>query len=452
MPGEPWTPDELELLKQLCESEPNARSVAARFPQRSIPAVRSKMEYLGMRTRGLKSSTNISIDPTDRPDPTNAEIARLESRVRAMEDEADHLRKKLRTAQRDAALFESLADVAARHITPLPAVKPLRIKEQAGETLVDGVLLLSDEHADQVIRAPTVWGLEEFDFDIFRCRFHRYIATAAEYLTVHLPKHRFERLWVFSLGDKLHGDIHGAAAHNHFPSALKAAIALAEVEAQGIQELARHVPVHWVGVSGNHARRSVRKDFRGAHDNFDYLATAMVAMLLKNDIASGRVTVTAPDSWTAYVDVRGHLWALNHGDDVVGYAGIPFYGFSRRNNRVQALVARKKQRVRYFAYGHFHTALEMQEADAESLHAGNWSLTDDYAIGKLAVGSEPVQQLYAVDEKRGIVLKVPIYVRDDSAEDAYRAGEWQPAFGRASVMDTIQPSVEADLPIVRAAS
>jgi hypothetical protein len=162
-----------------------------------------------------------------------------------------------------------------------------------------------------------------------------------------------------------------------------------------------------------------------------------IATRLEKEVERGTINVFAPEAYTAYALIRGQVWAMNHGEDVKGYAGHPWYGFSRRNNRVQALVARKNMRIKYFTYGHYHTSVEMQEADAESLHAGAWYLTDDFAINALAVGSEPVQPFYVIDDDHGKILSVPIYVRDDDKEEAFREGSWEPPFGKNLIIDSL---------------
>lgn len=447
------------ILQKLAEEDGlNDEQIVASnlIPGKGLSAIMAARQRFGIRSGSHTAEARAAANAQPgeipaRPDPTSAEIARLETVNRRLADDLSHLQQKLTAAQRDAALFLSLADVVRETVTPLPPAKPIVVPRRDGSTPVDGVLLLSDEHADQVISAAGTWGLEEYDFDIFRCRLHRLVQTITSYVTVHLPAHHFERLWVFKLGDSVQGDIHGSGPRNHFGNTLKAAIATGDAEAQAIQSLARHFPggVHVVSVSGNHPRRSNRKDYGGPHDNFDYLVTTQIATRLAGEIAAGRVSVHAPEAWSAYVDVRGKLWCLNHGDDVKGFAGHPWYGFSRKNGRVQALVARADQRVRYFCYGHFHTSVEMQEADAESLHAGNWSLTDSFAQNALALGSEPVQPFYAVDDERGIILKVPIYVRDPQAEQRFREGEWQPSFGERSIIGTVTPE-RSGFPVVRA--
>lgn len=388
------------------------------------------------------------IEDDDEKVETVKETSRLERKIIALQDELGEAKKKLVHLHREESLFERLAETIRVSVPPYPSGKTRIDKSYSKEaTSVDAVLLLSDEHADSVISTAGTWGLEYYDFNIFRCRACRLVNTIKKYVSVHLPMHKFDRLWIFKLGDALQGDIHNASLKNHFQNTIKAALATGDVEAQMVQHLVPFFPggVHVIGVPGNHTRRllaGTKKNYNDPHDNFDYLVMTQMATRLQDEIREGTVSVICPDSFTAYVEVRGKIWSLNHGDEVRGFAGHPWYGFSRRNNRVQALVARKDMRVKYFCYGHYHTQVEMQEADSESLHAGNWTLTDHYAIDSLAAGSEPIQPLYVVDDKYGRVMSIPIYIRDDEAEAEYLEGRWTPFLGDELILDYVTPRTD----------
>src|SRR6185312_16236588 len=101
------------------------------------------------------------------------------------------------------------------------------------------------------------------------------------------------------------------------------------------------------------------------------------------------------------------------------YTGLPWVGFDRRNNRVQAALIQAQQHVDFFAYGHYHTPAEFPSAGALSFHNGAFPGTDPYALGRLAISREPQQNLYVIDDSpgmRGLILPIPFYVRDEVRE------------------------------------
>lgn len=408
-------------------------------------------EQIGMsrdavRRRMAKVLEAVELHGDAKADPTNIEVLRLERELAGREELTRQLEQKIKALHKDESVFQGLAHVIRDSTEPLPFIEPdvdaLLAKRDEDATPVDMVVLLSDEHADLVITKDASWGLEQYDFGIFRCRLQTLFDLIVEYVTVHLPRHAFVRLWVFKLGDAVNGDIHDAGPKNYFRNTLKAALAVGDVEAQFVQGLIPHFPggIVVVGISGNHPRRTTRKDYQAPHDNYDFLVGVQMATRLHEYIEAGVVTVILPDSYSAYVEVRGKVWALNHGDEATSYTGLPWVGFDRRNNRVQALLAKVDQRADYFAYGHYHTAAEFSSAGARSYHAGGWFVVDPYALNKLALGGDaPTQTLYVQSDKHGIILPIPIYTKHAAREAAFLRGEWEPQLGRSIVLDTVSP-------------
>lgn len=373
-------------------------------------------------------------------DPNHPELRRLERALQNTRQEAGRLGQQLAAMDAKRTAFEQLADTLSEVVEPLEVVAPITDWGTAVSPRhpVDLCAALTDEHADEVITGPATWGLERFNFDIFCLRYERYCRLLVEYVTQHLPQHRVERLHLFKLGDAVHGDGHGNKYRNHFGNTMKAAIAVADAEAEGIAWMLQYVPyINIVGISGNHPRNTVKKDHVDPHDNFDFMVTALLAARLSRYVAEGRLDVHAPKSWSAFVDVRGKTMALNHGDDVQGTWGIPWYGFAKKQGRMQAMVARKEAKVDFFWYGHHHTDVGVTEAGARAVHSGAFTMTDGWTAEKLACGGEPMQSAMIVDDHDGMrsrLLDLPLWVRDEKVEADFWAGKLKPTFGRTNTL------------------
>ncbi len=397
-------------------------------------------------------SVSVSLPTLEADHP---DLRHLERRLQDAALEIRDLKKKLKEADTDRSLWDYLSQEIQTHTPPAERAEPACLPH-APESAVpcDLLAVLSDEHADEIVQGEATWGLEIYNYEVFRCRLARWAELVVGYARDYLPLHAPERIWVAKLGDAVHGDIHGHGDRNAFGNTLKAALAVGDAEWEAIEwiHLQTGLPVHVVSVSGNHPRRSARKDYEGPHSNFDYLVATQIATRATHYRRDGTISVHAPDAWTAFLDVRGKVVALNHGDDVRGYAGFPWYGFSRNHNRVQAVVARTNTRIDYWLHGHYHTEASATENQAHSIHSGSFTLTDPYALNAVGGASEPQQPLLVIGNKggqRGRLLTVPLWVRDEDLEDQLRAGVYDPPFGARTIIDDLATDTPPNtLPII----
>lgn len=425
-----WTPTEERYVGFLWATQANVSDVKrlhhmGGYPERSEGALSDAR----WKREGVREALR-EFSPDDLP-ANHPVLRELEREVTVLRSTISDLRSKLKEADKQSHVFQGLAEIARTEIVPFSPKVPVLAREvdpeQEGVAMVS---LLSDLHADMVVGREESWGMEDYDFNVFRERFTRWVEVQIAFILDHLPRYRVEELWIFLLGDNVHGDIHNHGPFNYFRNTLKAAIATGDVVAEGINYLhnATGTPVRIVGVSGNHARRTARKNYDGPHDNFDYLVGVQVASRLRE---IDGVEVVLPNSWTAFVEVREKIWCLNHGDDVTGYAGFPWYGFSRKNNRIQALASRFNERVSYFVYGHYHTKADFQEGTHTSIHNGAFARTDPYALEKVVAGNVPTQRTFIVNS-RGIILDIPIYVEVEE-------GEVLAPFGQETTLELVEP-------------
>ena len=373
--------------------------------------------------------------------PTHPEIREMERKVAVGEDRIRTLNAKLKDADKGAELFYELADVIRTYtpqFTPSIPGRPEVVRDDAEPVTM--IALEGDLHADELVESEQVWGLESYNFDVFRIRYERWAHKLIDYLTIHRPRWKYEELDILGLGDNLHGDIHDHRYRNHFGNTMMAAIAVGDVKAEAYRMIydATGVPINKVAVSGNHPRRTTQKDFGGPHDNFDFLVETQVATRLRDE---PWYEVALPDAWTAFVEIRGKVWCLNHGDGVRGHAGFPWYGFFRKNARVQSIMARTHDRVDFFAYGHYHTPSALADASHWSWHNGAYTATDAFALEAVGGINEPLQWAFIVDDHHGMIDILPIYVRDGGKEALFQGGDYEAALGRETTLDLVRPTL-----------
>lgn len=444
-----WTPEQDKQLMALAGEGKTDGEIGAVLG-------RSK-DAVWKRRRRLTIVKPAQAEPVqqERPDVTNAEIMRLRRHNEYLQTCLNEERSALRLERRENSVAEELAGMIREELkSTLPPLRwEPKINQAAEVTECDAVMLMSDQHSDEVVTREQTYGLEDYDFDIFRCRMQRWAELCVGYSTRWSPEKRFTHGWIFDLGDGVQGDIHGHGPNNYFGNTIKAAIALGHAKAQAIQMILPCFPegLDYVAVSGNHPRKNIhiKKDYtHGPHDNFDYLSSVVMATLLRDD---ARLRVHLPDSWTAFVDVRGRTWCLNHGDDVQSTWGIPWYGYERKTHRIQSQVRQfESQHVDYFAFGHFHTPMVVSDNGATRFHNGAFPYTDSYSIERLSKGNEPLQWFLASSDEYGVVDQKPLFLRDKTKEALFRKGEWSPNLGISQALEGMFFPQTVDFPLIQA--
>lgn len=382
--------------------------------------------------------------PADHPD-----LRRLERQFEAAKSDLRAEQRRRKEADEQASVAEAVRSAIRTSVAPWEPKVPQPVSTPSDDAEpVDMVLVLSDEHADHEIHPDQTLGIERYNFDVFRARGQRLVEVIEGFVRHHLPRYDFERLLILKLGDSIQGDIHDMKLRNSLGNSVRAALATGDVEAQMVERFLATFPrVDVLSVPGNHPRTTKIPQNEDPHDNLDFAVAATMRQRLAGYVDEGRVTVHAPRSWAAFVNVRGWDCFLSHGDEVRSYRGFPWYGFDRRDGRVKAMAQRAAElnhgispRIDYMFHGHFHTPTKRSHAGSRSFHNGAWYETDPYTTKQLAVGNIPEQTALVFRDRRGNqghIFEIPIYLRDSEREAALEAGEWEPELGRSTVLDEV---------------
>jgi hypothetical protein len=344
--------------------------------------------------------------------------AQLEEGIIRVEDENRKLRTSLKVAKRESTLFKSLAHVIKDQppfssFAPYkPGAKTTSGRKNTSKIKESAILIISDIHGDQEILAKRTQGLEDYNFDVACIRAQHIVDTTITHLKDNMTKYDFDTLYIAGLGDFVNGDIHNAQEHSKWRNALKNSMGVGELIAMMITDLSVYFKkIVFCSVSGNHGRRQPKKDYRGAHNNWDYLVAAHACTRLQPLIDSGRLEVEIPDAWTLGLTIEGWNFVLNHGDDMKSWNGIPHYGIERKTRRLSAIGAVNGFIPHYYLYGHFHTLSTSQHTTGEVVMNGSWAGTDEYALEALGAYSEPYQWLMGIHKDYGLTWRLPIKLR-----------------------------------------
>jgi transcriptional regulator with XRE-family HTH domain len=348
--------------------------------------------------------------------PTTAQedrIRELEAEVACLNDEKKAATKTSKALIKADGLFRAIVKEMETRIIPFEALPSERLpRAKTGTIQEHAVLHLSDMHADQVITPEECNGLEEFNFPIACARAERLVDKAIKWCMGTLaPQFQFPVLTVLAYGDFTSGEIHGHAQRSYYRNSFKNCFAIGQLQALMYRDLAAHFPqVNILHLSGNHGRRTEKKDYHGAHDNFDYLV-GEVARLYCRDLPN--VSFTIPNSWSANVVVNGVGIHVFHGDEVPGTGGaVPWYGITRKQDGLTAINSMGGGiNTQIYACGHFHRSATLADKKGELLINGAWPATDAYSFNRFSGYREPSQWLHGVDPKYGITWRINLKMK-----------------------------------------
>lgn len=344
--------------------------------------------------------------------PEEQQLFRLRSEVEHLREERNTYRRQLKQAAKSHGLFTAIVDEMDTRITPLSPLPSARPRFKREDVISEHLVMhLSDGHHDQVITHSDTGGLEEYDFNVSCCRAERYIDATLKWTQQTLgDQFIFPSVTILAYGDHTSGEIHGAVTRSYFKNQFKNCFAIGQLHALMFRDLAPYFDqVNVVYVPGNHGRRSMKKDYHGAHDNWDYMI-AKVAELHCSDIKN--INFNIPNSYIANVSIDGVGFQIFHGDDIKSSLGIPWYGLEKRRHRMMALNSvQQSTPIRYFCCGHFHRPGSTTEVNGEMIINGAWPAADAYSFNALGGFTEPSQLIHGVNREYGITWRLPVKLR-----------------------------------------
>ena len=374
-------------------------------------------EQLEQQTKDFKAQTKQveglekQVKDLVRKPETGSEL-KYQAKISSLGAELKSVKTQLVAAVKEEGIYQAIADDLDSMVVPL---EPLPTVYEPDDSAITEhlVMHLSDEHADQIVNPEDCGGLETYNFDVALCRAEKYVKTIIDWVN-HLSNHTFPMLHILSYGDHTSGEIHGAVGHSQYKNMFRNSLAIGQMQALMIRDLAPYFEeVKIYCVSGNHGRRSQKKDFHGPWDNWDYLISEVAKL---HCAALDNVEFLIPKSFSMNIDINGHGFGMEHGDGVKGWMGIPWYGLERKTRRLVSLHNAVGKQISYFVFGHFHALSTNADLKGEMIINGAWLATDAYSYNSFSGYREPMQLIHGVHEKYGITWRLPIKLKDEKQE------------------------------------
>ena len=328
--------------------------------------------------------------------------------IRALADE-DATKKALRTALRKldeqrlqkaelvAAVYEAARDAAASiTIPPVPKCR----KHKDGDDAEAAVLLLADWQYGKTT--------PEYDSDIARQRIEKLTDKTLRIIDYVRKHHPVPEVHVLMLGDLVEGElIFPGQSHRIDASLYRQTFEVGEIVANLLRRLAANVDtVKAEGVIGNHGAIGgpVRREMHPETN-----ADAMAMQVARLHLGSERIDFPEPLTenerhWYAIHEVMGKRWMMFHGDQVRGFAGIPWYGFRKLVQGWHVTFGG----FDYAASGHWHQTIREDINGIIHFGAGSTESANTYAQEFLAGGGQQGSQWLVFQNKDGLTSEHPI--------------------------------------------
>ena len=372
--------------------------------------------------RTVKRFLHSSDNPDNTPPSFDDHVEEMKGRIRKKAEYAKNREAVLMKASTDMIIedmMEALETKSWEHYQPNPIEIIPHNTNYSEETIV---LMLSDIQAGTYISKEATGGLNEYNWSVLEEQFDVLFNTLEEIVVRHKMVAPIKNLHIHFIGDLVEGfDIFKGQLNNIDHDIAHQVIDLVDLVAEFLvkcRTLFEHV--HVVGVPGNHGRIGPKGE-NPHYVNYDYIIYRFVQKLLKN---YPEFTWQISESWWQVDTIYDYNFLMFHGDDIRGWAGIPYYGIDRAAKNYRELLESIGVRYDYMEIGHFHMPSELAGVTTEKFINGCWPGGTVYSMKGLGTANTPVQKLFAVHPKQGVTYRYPIRLVVDKAKlDAARRME-----------------------------
>lgn len=333
----------------------------------------------------------------DEIDPV--EEHRLRRQVRELESQNKKLMDQLLNTQDELGVIRE----ARQYKIP-----PLKMREhRSGKHEACSLIMVSDNHIDEVVTLESTNGLNEYNPSIARKRMGRLFEGGA-YLTDLARQSNIVRdMVVWIGGDIISGRIHDDLCESNAMSLPESVAFAQQLLSDGLNHLLKdknleHIRV--VASVGNHGR--ITEKMR-VHTRIETnIETLLYLSLAREFSKEKRISFDLPRGIFSYFEVYGRTVRAFHGDNLK-YSGA----LGGLTNPINRAISRLDQ-GRFSdlnILGHFHTYLD----GGRWIVNGSTISTSAFSLSIAASHERPQQAWALLDSKRWRSLSAPIFCTDD---------------------------------------
>lgn len=337
--------------------------------------------------------------------PRDSLVKRIENRDKARKHHQEGLTALL--VEKVVAAVEGIKPATVRIIRERP---PLTEPSGGAELIWCEV---SDAQLGTKVESEKMGGINQHDWAIFLSKLESWKETVKATIRERRLAVPIEGVVFAFLGDIVegHGIFKGQAYELDY-DVYQQVMHGAEDYSQALIDVAMSFPeinFTFYGVGGNHGRIGSYGEapYRA---NFDLILYEF--MRLRCEAAKvPNIVFHIPQAWFQVVETWGWTHLLVHGDDIKGFAGLPFYGLQRAISKYQQVLQRP---VNYLHIGHFHAEAGISSSLGDCIVNGNWIGANSFSK-QIVEANVPVQLIHGITQKNGVEWTRKAYLR--SRED-----------------------------------
>jgi hypothetical protein len=362
------------------------REVAQAFGLKFYDVTNTRIKYGILRNRTPIISIKQAIENDKKLQTEEQEGASIQKKYDYLLHENDTLKEEM-----DAVL----------KLREQPKIRPIVAEQGSGTSEATAIVLASDWHIEEEVRASEVNDLNEFTLDIARQRTTKFFQRFLKLVRMAQKNVAVTNAVLALLGDFISGSIHEELMEINQLSPSDAIVEAQNIIISGIDFLLNNstltltIPCK----SGNHGRTT--KKVRHATEEGNSLEAFMyhnLAIYYRNE---SRVRFIISNGYHIYLPVYDYPVRFHHGH-MMNYGG----GVGGLYIPVNKAIGQWNKSIRAYldAFGHFHQARDGGNFISNGALIGY----NSYALSIKAEFEKPRQQFFLIDKKRGKSLVAPV--------------------------------------------
>jgi len=212
-----------------------------------------------------------------------------------------------------------LSEISAKIIVPT-----IDIVQDKGKKEATAVVMASDWHFEEEVRAASIDNLNEFNIDIARKRASTFFERTLKLITICRRDSNIKTLIVAALGDFIAGWIHEELITSTTPP--EALVLVFEQWLSGLNlwlDNADLDEIIFIGSCGNHGRITKKPHYKKSQEkNYEWLIYQFLAKWYANSKQKTRIRFILPKGYFNWATVYNRKLRLHHGDGIRYLGGV----------------------------------------------------------------------------------------------------------------------------------